>query len=121
MKIDPTPVQRWGFPFLGGVFLSNKLKMFSIYVLWSTKANRHYIGYTSDLNRRLEEHNNNKSQNMRKYTHKHRPWVLIYHEDGYRTRSDAMKREKYLKSSRGRQTIKQIIVSVGRVRPLGTD
>lgn len=72
--------------------------MFYVYVLKSTTAKKHYIGQTSDLQKRLQEHNSGES----KYTSAYIPWELVYSEE-YETRSEAMKREKYLKSYPGRK------------------
>jgi putative endonuclease len=99
--------------------------MYSIYILYSETAERHYVGYTSDIERRLSEHNDVKESKKKMYTHKNGPWKLVYKEDGFVTRSEAMKREKYLKGSRGRQKVKAILSDqsdpVGIVRPFGTD
>jgi len=47
-----------------------------VYILHSKKLNKHYIGFTEDLNQRLEFHiNNNQS---RKFTYNTNDWVLIY-------------------------------------------
>jgi len=51
-----------------------------------------YTGYTSDLRRRLAEHNSGKS----KSTKGREPFELIYYE-AYRSKSDAMRRERMLK------------------------
>lgn len=51
-----------------------------------------YIGYTSDLKKRIFQHNQGESS----YTKKHIPWTLIYFE-GYRSKSDAYSREQSLK------------------------
>lgn len=55
------------------------------------KDNTYYAGYTTDLKRRLEEHN---SGNGAKYTRlsKRRPTLMIHHEV-FKTRSEAMKAE----------------------------
>lgn len=55
------------------------------------KDNTYYAGYTTDLSRRLEEHN---SGNGAKYTRlpKRRPAKMIYHER-FETRSEATKAE----------------------------
>ena len=51
-----------------------------------------YVGYTSDLQRRLKEHNQNESN----YTKKYGPWELVYCE-GYKSEKDAHSREQSLK------------------------
>ena len=80
--------------------------MYSIYVLYSDKASRQYIGYTSDIKRRLREHNDLSKGIGNKYTLKNGPWRIILQEDGFSTRSEAMKREKFLKSGVGREWLK---------------
>lgn len=52
---------------------------------------------TTNLNRRLAEHNAGQSR----YTRAHRPWKVIYTEE-LETRVKARSREKYLKSGEGR-------------------
>ena len=63
-----------------------------------------YIGHTNNLSRRFAEHNTNKSP----YTKGRGPWKLVYTEL-YRTRGEAMKREKFLKSGKGRELLKYLI------------
>ncbi|MFW5981069.1 MAG: GIY-YIG nuclease family protein [bacterium] len=53
-----------------------------------------YTGYTTDLERRLEEHNSGKGA---KYTRARLPVELVYFEE-FKTRSRAMKREYQIKS-----------------------
>ncbi len=63
-----------------------------VYILKSRKNGIFYIGYTNNLRRRLEEHNSGKVLST-KY---HFPYELIYFE-GYKSRKDAITREKALK------------------------
>jgi len=76
--------------------------MFVTYVLYSTTFNQIYIGYTGDLIDRFHSHN---SLAKKGYTIRYRPWEVI-HIEFFETKSDAMKREKQLKSYQGRQFIK---------------
>jgi len=69
-----------------------------VYVLKSLKDNTRYIGTSKNMERRLEEHNSGKCR----YTSGRKPWKLIYNEE-YCSRSKAMKREKFLKSGKGRE------------------
>ena len=72
-----------------------------IYVLKSETTDFSYVGYTSDLEKRLVEHNRGKSLSTRG----RRPWRLVYKEE-YTTRSGAVLRERYFKSVKGRLELK---------------
>jgi len=76
--------------------------MFYIYVLKSKDYNELYIGYTNNLKKRLEEHN----QGLSKSTVRYMPWKLIYYE-ACLNKNDAQRREKYLKTSQGRRLLKR--------------
>ena len=76
--------------------------MFFVYVLRSLSTGKSYIGQTSNLKRRLQEH----QEGIVRYTRGKGPWSLVYTEE-YPTRSQAMKREKSLKSGKGREYLKE--------------
>ena len=78
--------------------------MYFVYVLYSKKLNKRYVGSSHDVNSRLNEHNNGKS----KFTKAGVPWKLIYQES-YPTNSEARKRELFLKSGAGRKFIDQLL------------
>jgi putative endonuclease len=73
-----------------------------VYILKSDFTCTSYIGHTSNLEKRLGEHNNGKSLSTRKKG----SWKLIYQEE-YPTRSEAARRERYFKSVQGRLTLKE--------------
>ena len=79
--------------------------MYTVYVLYSRSFNKIYIGFTSDMEERLRAHNELRRKG---WTVKYRPWVII-HTETVDTRSEAMKREKELKSARGREFIWEMI------------
>jgi len=82
--------------------------MYWVYVLVNKQVGKRYIGHTSDLQRRLNEHNGS-SENNKRFTGKGLgQWELVYSEE-YETRSEAMKKEKWLKSGIGRQWLDGII------------
>jgi putative endonuclease len=66
--------------------------MFYVYVLKNKKDDSVYFGYTNDLRRRLDEHNQLKN----KSTKNKAPLELIYYE-AYKAKSDAKYRENNLK------------------------
>lgn len=75
-----------------------------VYVLRSEKNGLWYTGVTSDLRKRLREHNNNMST----YTKGRGPFKLIYYE-AYKNKMDARSREKHLKSGPGKHYLKERI------------
>jgi len=83
--------------------------MFSVYVLRSKRTGRLYTGSTADLVRRLGEHNSGLSGSTKQGV----PWELLHHEE-YLTRADAMRRERELKSGKGRDELRRLFVHQGK-------
>jgi putative endonuclease len=81
--------------------------MFSVYVLFSEKYDKIYIGFTSNLEARLLSHNELGNKG---WTIKFRPWKLVYSEK-HQTKKEALIREKELKSGRGRAWIRDEIIA----------
>ena len=65
------------------------------------KSGRFYTGYTHDLRKRFNKHNEGKST----YTETRGPYKLVYYE-ACLDEEDARSRELYLKSERGKSYIK---------------
>jgi putative endonuclease len=83
--------------------------MFIVYVIQNERSNRIYIGQTADLETRLNRHNRKLSNKSTSFTSKNRgTWKVVYKEN-YDTREKAFKREKELKSFRGREFVKSKI------------
>lgn len=81
------------------------MEEFVVYILFSEKFNKNYTGYTSNLIERFKSHNVLETKG---YTLKFRPWEVI-HVEFFNSKSEAIKREKYLKTGVGREFIKKII------------
>lgn len=79
--------------------------MYHVYLLESEMSGKRYIGYTTDLKRRLSEHNAHKNVS----TAKEQKWKLIYCET-YVNKMDALGREKFLKSGSGWRFLKKQLV-----------
>jgi len=90
-------------------FLPGSLKsvevVFFAYVLKSINHDFFYKGHCEDLVERLKQHNSGHTKSIRPYL----PIVLIYKEE-FATREEAIKREKYFKSSAGRRYLKNKLV-----------
>jgi putative endonuclease len=70
---------------------------FTVYAINSKSLDIIYVGQTNNIEKRLKSHLFGYS----KYTSRAKDWILFYSEN-IETRAEAMKREKQLKSSRGR-------------------
>lgn len=66
--------------------------MFFVYILGSQKDNELYIGSTTDLKKRLQEHNSGKVLSTKTRI----PFKLLYYE-AYFSEQDAQEREAKLK------------------------
>jgi len=82
--------------------------MISVYVLHSRTTGRYYTGLTSDLPTRLSQHNSDQSTS----TKHHGPWELV-HQEQFETLSEAVRRERYLKTGHGRTEVERILASGG--------
>ena len=72
-----------------------------VYVLRSLTDKMFYVGFTKDLKKRVQDHNDGLVPS----TKRRRPFDLVYWE-GCLDQEDATQREKYLKSSWGKRYIK---------------
>lgn len=76
---------------------------YTIYVI-QTKDGKLYKGVTSNLQKRLENH----LYGMSTWTKNKGPFKLVYSEENY-SKSEALKRERFLKSGKGREFLKKYI------------
>ncbi|NOU38162.1 MAG: GIY-YIG nuclease family protein [Ferruginibacter sp.] len=79
--------------------------MYIVYALYSKKFDKIYIGYTSNLNERFKSHN---ELSKKGWTVSFRPWEIIFQEE-HLEKTEALKREKQLKSCSGRDFIRSLI------------
>jgi putative endonuclease len=76
--------------------------LYFTYVLYSHQYDRIYVGQSSNIEVRLSLHNKGFVHSTKPY----RPWKLIHFEE-FSTRIESMKREKELKSHKGREFIRE--------------
>lgn len=82
--------------------------MYFVYVIYNKKNDKIYIGQTSNLEERLAIHNSHEFRGS--FTSRFDgEWILIYSERA-ENRQSAIKREKELKSYKGREYIKKFII-----------
>ncbi|MFH1012264.1 MAG: GIY-YIG nuclease family protein [Candidatus Peregrinibacteria bacterium] len=75
-----------------------------VYVLRSEKTGYRYIGQTNNLPKRLMEHRKGLTRSIRFQL----PFALTYFEC-YKSRCEAMKRERFLKSGKGREWLQKTV------------
>lgn len=80
------------------------MKFYYVYVLKSLKDNKNYIGFTNNLLRRYAEHQQGKNVS----TAKRLPLELIFYE-AFRNKEDALRREEYLKTTKGKVMLRVIM------------
>lgn len=81
--------------------------MYTVYILRGEKTSKYYIGRTEDIFRRLNYHNSGYSKSTKSGI----PWKLVYTKN-FSSRSEAMKRESYLKKMKNRDFIKTLITQI---------
>jgi len=79
--------------------------MYYVYILYSHKLNKKYIGFTEDLKNRLKEHNSGDGSI---FTKKGRPWKLVYYQ-AFLNKKDAQNEELFLKTGQGRERLKYLL------------
>lgn len=73
-----------------------------VYVLKSVNFGRRYIGFTRNVAKRLRQHNAGKTISTKPYL----PWEVLFFEE-FGTKEEALMREKFLKTGKGREFLKK--------------
>ena len=77
--------------------------MYYVYILQSAVDDRIYIGQTSDLKRRVKEHQVGKGYTTRKYG-----GVRLVFYEAFASKEDSLRREKYFKTTKGKSSLRLI-------------
>lgn len=80
--------------------------MHYVYILKSLKDAKLYVGRSDDLKRRIKQHMLGKVTS----TKNRRPLLLVYYE-AFLSKADVIRRETYLKTSKGKTTLKVMLTS----------
>ena len=79
--------------------------MYYIYILYSTKSDKYYVGYSGNPFQRLQEHNTGFHTT---YTSKHRPWVLKAIFKCGEDVGEVIRMERFIKSQRSRKFLERL-------------
>ncbi len=77
---------------------------FYVYILYSIKSDRYYIGQTNNLQDRIRRHNSGYVKSTKSFG----PWELVYNEV-FQSRTDSVIRENYLKRLKSKKSIKKLV------------
>jgi putative endonuclease len=91
-----------------GFFFNQKHPMYYFYVLYSLKDHHLYKGVTTDVNKRLKEHNSGRT----KSTKSRRPFVMLHYEE-YSDKTSALRRENWSKTLEGGGELKLKLIEMG--------
>ena len=80
--------------------------MFFVYIIYSDKLDRFYVGFSADPDSRLIKHN----RDSKGFTAKGRPWILVFSQP-FSNKNEALKREKQIKNWKSRKKILELILS----------
>lgn len=90
----------------GHVSILQFQKMYFVYILKSEKDNGHYISHTSNLKKRLKEHNSGKTRSLR-----HRVPLRLVHSEVFKVKCEAKDRERQIKSYKGGKAFLKLLGS----------
>ena len=79
------------------------MAMFYVYVLRSETTRHRYVGSCADVDERVRRHNAGHSKSTRHGV----PWMLI-HSEGFSTRAEAVRKERYYKSGSRRDEVEHL-------------
>jgi putative endonuclease len=81
------------------------IMQYFVYILFSEKCNKYYVGHTDSVEKRVDDHNKGKGG---KFSSNCLTWKLVYSEE-FLSRSEAMKREREIKNKKSRKYIEWLI------------
>ena len=77
---------------------------YNVYALKSQVDGRIYVGFSSNVEKRLKEHNSGKTRSTKGF----RPWIIIFTEE-FNDRITAREKEKYYKTGIGKEKLKNMV------------
>ena len=77
---------------------------YTVYILYSKKDKKLYVGCTSNIESRIKRHNNGHVEATR-----HRRPLELIHEEKFENTTEAFSRERFLKSLWGAREKKKIL------------
>ena len=82
---------------------------YHIYILFSENANKYYVGYSPNPQKRLNEHNSYLDK--KKFTSKYQPWILVCSFPVSQDKGEALKIERFIKKQKSKKFTLNIIAN----------
>ncbi|GEM_PF-555815 len=90
--------------------LLSKIPMiYFTYAIYNDARNKIYIGHTQNIESRLKRHNGVLKNKNSSFTSKNKGHWILVHKEEFPERKNAVRREKELKSYKGRMFIRGLI------------
>ena len=77
-----------------------------VYILYSSVADKYYVGSTANLQKRIWRHNNTS---FNTFSSKFRPWKLVAAFEAGKSRGEAEKMERFIKRQKSRGLIEKLV------------
>ena len=78
--------------------------MYYVYILWSSKWSKHYVGFTQDVLLRLEKHNSGGVKSTKHGC----PWVIKWYKAVSEDRGKAIQLERKIKKRRAKRYLEDL-------------
>ena len=79
-----------------------------VYIIYSKRIDKYYIGFSKNPRKRLKYHNLGKGGGKKAYTRRTRDWILVYSKK-FKTKKNALDYEKKLKRMKSRRYLESIM------------
>ncbi|MEM0897223.1 MAG: GIY-YIG nuclease family protein [Verrucomicrobiota bacterium] len=79
--------------------------MYWVYVIWNARHSKYYVGQTEDLGKRLRQRNDAENT-LSRYTKRFDGGWMVIHKEEFAARAEAIRRERELKTGKGRDWLK---------------
>ena len=86
------------------VGIDNEKVMYTDYILYSKKINKYYVGFTTDIKKRLAKH----KEGTTFFTKRARDWKIVYFEE-FESKKEAIVRERKIKKLKSRKYIELLV------------
>jgi putative endonuclease len=104
MQVQVLPREQLKKPRISGFFIGGYMQKYFLYILYSERLDRYYVGSSHDPDTRLHFHNTS----FKGWTKRGRPWRLVFSKE-FSGKTEVLKIERWLKQQKNRSVLEAII------------